>query len=211
MKTFARIRSTVAANIESFVDQLENHEAVATATARHLEQAVVRLRVHRKRAVRRAQGARTRADTLEAAARTWRDRSARLGNDRERAIECVRRFRAAKRAIATAQAEATEEERLIEKLVEDERILSAQIDTLRRRCASLTAREARSDAARDSGIGDSAQSVFERWTARIETKEAEIEAEEGTRDSFEEALDEEEDRAALERELDDILRSGVSS
>jgi phage shock protein A len=211
MKTFARIRSTVTANIESFVDQLENHEAVATATAEKLERAVVRLRVHRKRAERRAQSARDRGATLEATGRTWRDRTARLGGDRERAIECVRRFRAAKRAATAALIEATEEKRLIEKLADDERILSSQVDALRRRCASLTSREARSDAARDLDIDDGALSVFERWTARIETKEAEIEAEEGTRDSFAQALDEEEDRVALERELDDILRSGVSS
>lgn len=211
MKTFARIRSTVTANIESFVDQLENHEAVATATAQKLEEAVVRLRVHRKRAERRALNARSRVATLETAAQTWRDRSARLGDDRERALECVRRYRAAGRAIAATIAEATEEERLVAKLIEDERTLSAQVDALKRRCASLTSREARSDAARDFCTDDGALAVFERWEARIETKEAAIEADEVTTDSFAEAFDEAEDRAALERELDDILRSGVSS
>lgn len=211
MKTFARIRSTVTANIESFVDQLENHEAVATATAQKLEQAVVRLRVHRKRAERRALNARGRVATLEAAARTWRDRSARLGDDRERAIECVRRFRAAKRAVAAVTAEVTEEERLIEKLIDDERTLSAQVDAFKRRCASLTSREARSEVVRDFDTDDGALAVFERWEARIETKEAAIEADAVTSDTFAEALDEEEDRAALERELDDILRNRVSS
>lgn len=211
MKTFARIRSTVTANIESFVDQLENHEAVATATAQKLEEAVVRLRVHGKRAERRALNARGRVATLEATARTWRERSVRLADDRERAIECVRRFRAAKRALALVTAEVTEEERLIEKLGDDERTLSAQVDSLKRRCACLTSREARSDAAQDSGTDDGALAVFERWEARVETKEAVIEANEATRDSFAEALDEQEDRAVLERELDEILRSGVSS
>lgn len=211
MKTFARIRSTVTANIESFVDQLENQEAVATATARNLQLAVVRLRVHRKRAEHRAVNTRERIATLEETARTWRDRAARLRDDRERAVECVRRFRGVRRAIVAVTADLAEEERLIEKLALDEGTLSAQVDTLKRRCASLASREARSEAARDLDAEDGARAVFERWEARVETKEAAIAADEVMSDSFAEAFDQEEDRAALERELDDICRSGVPS
>jgi protein-tyrosine phosphatase len=45
---------------------------------------------------------------LEEVARTWRDRAVRLGEDRERAIECVRRFRGAKRALVAVTAELSE-------------------------------------------------------------------------------------------------------
>jgi hypothetical protein len=211
MKTFARIRSTVRTNIESFVDQLENQEAVATATTANLERAVVRLRVHRKHAEGRAEGARDGMRTLEETARAWRDRAVRLGDDRERAIECVRRFRATKRSLGVVAAELLKEERLIEKIARDEGALSAQVDTLKHRCASLASRQVRSEAARDFEADEGASEIFERWETRVEAMEAAVVAGEITRDSFAGAFDEEEDRAELERELDDLCRSGVSS
>jgi phage shock protein A len=211
MKTFARIRTTVTANLESFVNDLENHEAVAMATARNLEGEVARLRLHRKRAERRAENARERIVTLEETARTWRDRAARIRDDRERALECVRRFRGAKRTILAVIADLSEEERLIEKLALDEGTLSAQVDALKRKCASLASRQTRSEVARDLDAHDGAMAVFDRWEARVETKEAAIVTDEITRDAFGGAFDQEEDRAALERELDEICRSEVHS
>jgi len=211
MKTFTRIRNTITANIESFVGQIENHEAIAAATTQKLEQAAVRLRVHRKRAERRALDARARLAKLTETAQTWHDRAARLKDDREKGIECVRRFRAAKRALAAVTGEIDEEQRLIEQLVSDERALSAQVDALKRRRASLSSREARSEAVGDFDADDGVLEIFERWEARIETKEAVIEADKITSDPLAEAFEAEEDRADLERAFDDILRDGVRS
>jgi phage shock protein A len=211
MRVFTRLKHTVSTSIESLVDQIENQEAVAQATVRKLEQGVARVRLHRKRAERRANELRRRVAEHESGMQLWRERATRLRDDREKAIECIRRYQADERARGAASVELEHEERLIDQIAADERTLLGQEDDLKRRCASLASRDARASASAGvDGLGD-ALAVFDRWEARVEEREATTGARERATDAFATSLDKDEERAALERILDDVLGAEVTS
>ena len=105
MGVFNRVRYTVVAGIESLLDQVENQEAVVAASIRDVERALARIHVHRKRCERRIGQLESELSALAEEIRTWRDRTLRLRDDREQALECVRRSRTSERNRQQRQAE----------------------------------------------------------------------------------------------------------
>lgn len=205
MRVFHSFKHTIT----TFLDQIENQEAVVLASLRELEQGATRVRVHRKRCERRILQLEERNAALEIEAKAWRERALRSRDDRERALECARRHRAAEQACA-AQTTMLEQQRAVrEKIVRDEDAIEAKLSELRARCASLASREVRASA-HASALGTSdIEAVFDRWESRLDSVEACDDAT-ASSDGFARAFSREEDEAATLAELERILASGPS-
>jgi phage shock protein A len=205
MRVFHRLKQTLSVSIESLLDQVENQEAVVIATIREVEQGGSRVRIHRK-------GCERRIDVLErtiveqtAEAELWRERAVRLKDERDKALECVRRKRAIEAICASAALQLEKQKELLASISEDERVIEEKLCELRRRRAQLSSREARAGAqAGVETLGD-IDGVFDRWEARIEEREIVLEARSPDKDGFARNLSEEEERAALSADLDRLL------
>ena len=204
-----RVFHTVKHTITTFLDQIENQEAVVGASIRELEQGVGRVRVHRKRCERRLDQLEQRMVALDVEIRTWHDRVLRSRDDRARALECVRRLRAAEQARAAQAAELEQQRTLRDKIRRDEDSVEAKLAEFRARSASLSSREVRAAANAGLGTGD-IEAVFDRWEARVEGAEPSEDGPSGT-DSFARAFSREEDDAATLAELERILASAGAS
>lgn len=201
-----RVFHTVKHTITTFLDQIENQEAVVTAGIRELEQGTARVRVHRKRSERRIEQLEQRIAALARDAEAWRDRVHRSRDDRTRALECVRRLRAAEQARTAQLAELEQQRTLRDKIGRDEAAIEAKLAELRTRAASLSSREVRASASTGAlGTGD-IDAVFDRWEARLEGVEASGDATSGD-DGFAREFTQAEDEAATEAELERILAS----
>jgi phage shock protein A len=164
MRVFHSFKHTIS----TFLDQIENQEAVVLASIRELEQGAARVRVHRKRCERRIEQLEQRIAAREVEAKTWRERVLRSRDDRERALECVHRLRAAEHARTAHGTELEQQRTLRDKVARDENAIDAKLADLRARCANLSSREVRASAhASGLGTGD-IEAVFDRWEARLE-------------------------------------------
>jgi phage shock protein A len=205
MRVFHSFKHTIT----TFLDQIENQEAVVLASIRELEQGATRVRVHRKRCERRIEQLEQRIAALDLDASHWRERAVRVRDDRERALECVRRHRAAERARTAHAAELEQQRALREKIVRDEDAVDTKLTELRARCASLSSREVRAAAASALGTSD-IDAVFDRWEAKLDGIEPSDDA--GTsHDGFARTFSKEEDDAATLAELERILGEQVKS
>jgi phage shock protein A len=205
MRAFHRLKQTLSVSIESLLDQVENQDAVVLATIREVEQGASRVRIHRKQCERRIDTLEKTIQEQSAEARVWRDRARRLKDERDKALECVRRARKVEASTVSANEQLEKQKELLETIREDERVIEEKLDELRRRRSQLSSREARTDA--HSGVqslGD-IDGVFDRWEARIEEREVVNEARTVGADRFARTLSDEEESAALSAELDRLL------
>src|SRR5262245_697697 len=103
MRVFHRLKQTLSVSIDSLLDQVENQEAVVLATIREVEQNASRVRVHRKQCERRIDTLEQTIERQSTDTRLWRDRARRLKDERDKALECVRRARAVEASTVAAK------------------------------------------------------------------------------------------------------------
>jgi phage shock protein A len=206
MRVFHRFTHTVSAGIESLLDQVENQEAVAKATIRQIEEGATRVRGHRKKCERRISELEASSTSLTKESELWQERARRLREDRDKALECVRRHLAADSA-RTAQATELEQQRALRsKILLDQQAIETKLSELRNRCAALSSREARCNAQASVDSCGDIERVFDRWEARLDGVEGTIETAPAV-DYFAESLTREEDSARVEAELERLLSS----
>jgi len=206
MRVLHRFTHTVSAGIESLLDQVENQEAVAKATIRQIEEGAARVRSHRKRCERRISELEASSISLKKDSELWQDRARRLRDDRDKALECVRRHLAAESARTAQGVELEQQHALRSKILLDQQAIETKLSELRNRCAALSSREARCNAQASVDSCGDIERVFDRWEARLDGVEGTIETA-PTVDYFAESLTREEDRARAEAELERLLSS----
>lgn len=205
MRIFHRLQHTLSVRIDALLDQVENQEAVVAATIREVERGGSRVRIHRKACDRRIEELEGAIERQTADAGLWRERARRLKDDREKAIECVRRVRATEALQTAAKEQLERQQELLHQLREDERVIEEKLAELRRRRAQLSSREARTDArAGVADLGD-IDGVFDRWEARIEEREVVGEESRPDKDGFARKLSADEEEAALAAELERLI------
>ncbi len=209
--TIRRFTKNLTLSLESFFDEIQNHEADVAATIREVERGSVRVRAQRFAAERRLRQIEQNQSALRRDCQSWQERALRLRADHEQALECVRRGRVAREAAASEERASAAQVQLVEQLCADERTVESKLSELKQRRASLVSREARAVAV-SASAGEGAvelETVFDRWQARIEEREASGAGRHAAPDAFARALNAEEERAELERELAALLSSEV--
>ena len=171
MHVFQRLKNTLSSGIDSLLEDIENHEAVIKATILDVEGHASAVRAHRVECEATIDALGRRGLALDGEARSWRVR-ARHSAEREDALECVRRMRAAARAQSEAQRERDGQRALLEALTADESAIAMKLDDLRRRCARLRSRQARSEVDRGIPLRTDPDEVLRRWESSVAKCEA---------------------------------------
>lgn len=208
MNAIHRLALTLRAQFEDFVDQVENHEAVAEAALNQFRANVVdakfRLRCLEKEITR----AEERTGDLARESAQWKSRALESeAKDRDRALECVKRMRAADLEKTHLETQISEMRRVHDDVQRDVRRVESQYEDLRRQHKILVSRQSRTEALRAvRATAPEAPAVFERWQAKVEKSEIhnEVLAVTESLDSFAEEYRHEEDRRALEELLADL-------
>jgi phage shock protein A len=213
MKMFRRISATINAQINTLIDEIENHEAVADLALADIREALLRAKyqIHRVQSEQRSLGEKLK--DLRSAEKRWSERALRIKeSDRDQALECVRRIKQAREDIDATELQLAGHEELERKLAEDVRAIEKKFEELKRKRSELAARESRAQALTAVSRHQEATDVggvFDRWELEVMRGEAEGEfPSEGPRDSFEEKFKSEEERAELETLLNELSKQG---
>jgi phage shock protein A len=202
-----RFIATASAVFERFVDQVENHEAVADSRIREVAASAAQLHVHNRRISAELERLHELRARQEVVRDRWKSRAARFaGSDEDKALECVRRMRATERMVQALAGEIEQQTGLAEQLRHDLDCVEERLRALRLRRTSLAARGARSRALAGSAEACGVETLFDRWEAQVARDEYQggDAVDQGQADRFARAFDQEEDAADLRVLLDSI-------
>ena len=203
MHRVKRWTMSVTSWVDGVLAQVENHEAAVSSAIARIRRSTAEARVRLRRVEQDAQKLRDTLDKEEQAVTAWRRRAADT-DDEDKALECLRRHRAAERQVATLRGRLTEHERAHKELREGIRRLNGRLSELIERKNVMRARQSRAEAAHGmtsatGSMGD-IEDVFDRWESRVGEIEIEIDELESV-DPFEEEFESEEERETLRLEL----------
>ncbi len=208
MSRMMRWKMSVTSWVDGVLSQIENHEATVTSAIARVRQSTARARVQLKRVERDQRALREALSKEEEATQLWRHR-AKKAEDRETALECLRRHKASARRAAEMERRLEEHERSHKELSEGIRVLNGRLSELTERKNLMRTRQSRAEAAHGmvsaaGPIGD-LEDVFERWESRVGEIEIASECEEPI-DRFELDFDTAEEEATLLHELEEMRR-----
>lgn len=211
MKAMRRITTSLLANFDWAVTQIENHEALVSAALREIQHSGAKARVQLVRVRRDGERMRLKVAELRDSDALWAERAVRCAAlDQEKALECLRRRKKAQVDAAELEAHIASHERLELDLTRDLENIEKHIEELKRKRNSLRSRESTAEAlsalqSQDMGLIDELDDVFERW----EIKVSEYESHEGfpspRTKNLECEFESEEEQVQLKAELEALI------
>jgi len=197
---------SVTSWVDGVLAQVENHEATVNSAIARVRRSTAQARVQLRRVERDQQALRDSLVKEEEAVLAWR-RRAKAALDDEKALECLRRRKAAERRVLTLRQRLTEQERAQKELSGGIKLLRGRLSELTERKNIMRTRQSHAEAAHGmtSGagpIGD-LEEVFDRWESRVGEIEIATDYVEPI-DAFEAEIDDEEESRALQIELDEL-------
>ena len=212
MNIMKRWTTSLTSSFDWMISQVENHDALVTGAIREMQVAGGKARVQLERVRRDGERMRRRVVELDENIVAWEERAVRSAADRTRAIECLRRKQQAEREKKLIESQVAEHGRVESQLAKDLKLIDERIQELKRKKNTLNARQYRAEALKagqlsELGLINEIDDIFDRWEMKLgqyETSSVET-------DDFEEQFISDEDKAALESELDDLVRQAESA
>lgn len=206
MNRMKRWTMSMTSWVDGVLAQVENHEAAVSSAITQVRRSTAQARVQLRRVERDEQALRDSLAKEEEAVLAWK-RRAKTADDDEKALECLRRHKAAERRVVVLGQRLVEQERAHKQLGEGIRLLNGRLGELNERKHVMRARQSRAEAAHGmtnaaGPVGD-LEDVFDRWDSHV--GEIEITADcSDPIDTFEASIDSEEEIGALRIELDEL-------
>jgi len=207
MRIFKRLNATLHSNVNAFLDQVENHEALITEAMREVKAASAQGNVRLVRLQQDEDNLTARLAELRNNIAQWKERALQAGTENEaQALECVRRMTRATAEAASTEAQLTKARELRARLVEDLRTIQAKLDELQRKKHALATRQFRAEAMKaiqsdGTTALDEVTGIFDRWEARVTEAEGFVAHSTSLTDDFELAYRQKEDQEALRATL----------
>lgn len=206
MKTIKRITTSLFANFDWAVTQIENHEALVNAALREIQHAGAKARVQLGRVRQDGDRMKRKLTELSEADALWTERALRCGaTDEAKALECLRRKKKANSERLELEAQIAGHARLEENLANDLEAIEKRIEELKRKRNTLRTRESTAEAlsamqSQDAGLIAELDDVLDRWEIKVSTYES-SDVGNTCAKALETELENEEEEAALRAEL----------
>jgi phage shock protein A len=213
MSQLKRITATLTAQFNSFIDEIENHEAVAESVIRNLKVKIGDAKFHHKRLERDLDLLMKKSRDREIECERWKNRALKFeAEDHTKALDCMRRLEVSEKEKTILQHQHEELQAMTLKLGQDIKTMESKFDDLIRRKNVLASREARADAMKSISDGSALgrndlEGVFERWERNVIHSEVTYDVSQDEEDHFEKEIEAEENQVSLEMRLNELLAS----
>lgn len=207
MNFVKRWTASIASSFDWVISQVENHEALVSAAIREMQTAGAKAKVQLDRVRRDGDRMTQRIGELQELETVWAERAVRVApEDKDRALECLRRRREAQRELQAVEQQQAEHRRVQEQLTNDLKLIEERINELRRKKNTLSARQYRAEAMKagqlsELGIIGEIDEIFDRWEMKLGVYESFSDKE----DRFAEEFATVENRVQLEAELEQLV------
>jgi phage shock protein A len=208
MNTFRRIQTYITTNWDGIICRLENHEAQLNASISEIQRSYATSKTTFKRVETDGERLKKSLAEKQNLARQWQERAVIVApNDRNKALECLRRKKHLDIEIADLNAQISDHDSSIKKLRADIQRIRDHLDELIRSRNLLRTREHRALAMNTISqcSPDQSASIIERWDARITFNEVASQDITHEIDSLDQEFSLEEESSQLNAELDLLL------
>lgn len=209
MNPLKRWSLSIISSVDRIASQFENHDALVESVLKEMHDARGRARAQLARVHADGERLKARAAELEKQAAQWQDRARRTAeSDKERAIECLKRFRNAQQEAAQVRAQEKEHQSVEQQLRKDLDAIDERLKRLKAQRNVLRTREARTEALRlgqaaDTSLISDVDEIFTRWESQVARYEFDTELTPAA-DTLQEEFVTQEERAELEAMLADL-------
>jgi phage shock protein A len=207
MNILKRWTTTVSSSFDWMMNQVENHDALVTAAIREMQEAGAKAKMQLARVKKDGEQMRKRVVEVKEMVTVWEERAVRSNEkDRTKALECLRRKKRAAEEQKQIEKQLLEHETLEKQLIQDLRTIDERVNELKRKKNTFSARQYRAEALKagqlsELGIIGEIDEIFERWDHKIVRYDSLAE----THDDLDVEFEREEDRVALEIELEELV------
>lgn len=211
MNIFRRIRLSLGSGVDDLVSRIENHDAVVAAAIGDAARRTARARTRLQHLQRETSAQSTRLEELEQKAATWQQRARDCANDdRERALECLQRRHQCLQQAEQIRGGLGERRQLQLRLQADIQTAERRLQEMKDQQQLMRARQSTAEAAAacrdfDSDPGRELVDIFDRWEVSIADREF-WGGSTDTIDELEQQYVSDEQRSALQAELDALLQ-----
>lgn len=208
MSFIKRVTATVSASFENVVGQIENHHALVQQAIKEMKQSGIKARNQLSRVRRDTERLKQKEEELTLSIARWQTRAKEVaGDDRTKALECLKRKKQAEENTKIVQQSLKAQIKLESSLTKDLATINNRLDELTRKKNLLLVKENSAKTLELGKLSDvsllqEVDEIFERWELRI----GDYEGYQGEQDSFENEFVEIECDAELNKELDDLLK-----
>ena len=176
MRPFKRLFATLTAGFDGFIDQVENHEAVAEAVVADVRRQAARLKVQIARLDTHIGRLNERRQQALDEAAQWRERALRVAEDDDRrGLYCARQYRDADARAGQLASQINEHTGLRDNVQRELTAVEDKLNELQLRKTLLASRSAHAQASKvAAGVAfeeQDAEGVFERWETQITQNE----------------------------------------
>lgn len=209
MNSLKRIFITLKTQLDSVVDDFENHEALAGVAIKELEEWRVKTRVHQHRLQKMIEQFEAKLNELQKESALWSARAVKVREtDEQRALQCVKRLLHTRQQIQSTENQLREAQEQHQRLQADLSSIETQLRTLSTQKEVLAARQNRIELQSVFRSGrhnpaKEAESIFNRWEESITGAEFSHPDTEST-GSFADAFIQEEEALELEMLLNEL-------
>jgi phage shock protein A len=215
MKALKRLTMTLSAQINSMVDQLENHEAVANMALEEIRETMMQARFQIRRVQNEQRVYEQRLTEMEQEEKRWRERALRAQSEsHDKALECVRRLKKTTDEITALKQQILHHGTLEEQLTVDVKRIESKFEELKRKRNLLAARQSRSEAlaaVTEHGGSEDVGHIFERWEQKVLRGEVASEDSAVEADAFSQEFVRAEEKLELEALLQNLNESEKQS
>ncbi|MGE4131055.1 MAG: PspA/IM30 family protein [Bdellovibrionales bacterium] len=211
MGSIKRLVATVTAQFNDIVDQIENHEAVAASAIKRFRTQVHEAKVQVRLLEREWKHAQDYHAKCVKEADLWRARAKSYAeSDKEKALECVRRFKSWSQEVEFWQKKNVELGSQVQELRKTLLTIESREQELKLEFQKYVARDRTatiaSTSASPGATDESVQDVFRRWDERLTKKEVSAEVSIQSLDEFAREVKMQEDEMDLEETLNSIVK-----
>jgi phage shock protein A len=211
MSVIKRLSATLSANVDKWVGEIENHDAVIDAAIRDARQSTARAKVRLDRLLREGEQMQDRLKRLSDEAARWRQRAVSVADqDVEKALACLQRRHDCEHQIEEAKRAIHQHQTAQTKLSDQVRQAESRLQEMIQNRNNLRARESVTEASRSlakiQGLETiNSDATFERWETRIMAYEMET-LHEPSGDPLEQSFTQAEERERLITELQQLTQ-----
>ncbi len=214
MKLMKRITATLSANVNSAVDQLENHEAIIGAAIKKTRQSIAKTQAQYNALIRQQKHLQSKLERAQADAALWAERAQRTAtDDKDKALACLSKRNHFEQEQNHLKASLSQQKDLIRDVARHLEILNQRLDETQQRHQQMRSRQTLAKTSKTVATclhTDDLETTFERWEATVLEQEPLL-YESQAIDPLEAELNREENRVALEAQLDDLLNQASTS
>lgn len=211
MNLMKRWKVHITSSFDRIVSQIENHEALVECAIREVHASTARASARLNQVQRDGQNIRAKLARLHQDSQKWQHRAAQIADqDRQRALECLRRRNRIEREITGLEIQEREHRNLENNLANDLKKIEEKLEDLARQRNLLRTRQSRAETMRllegdNAELFTDVDDIFDRWESKVCEYEYRPGWGHAQRDELEETFLNQEEEESLQAELERLL------